>query len=148
MKFYFESKERQEKLKTVLESWEGTPHKHKGRVKGKAVDCINLVGMVLVETGVIRKFYVIDYAPDWHLHKSRELLLEGIMEQTPSVQVDPMGPLMNGDVLLFQYGRASAHSAIYFDDYVYQSFNRQRVRKANLKHQKDRLKYAIRMVEK
>ena len=147
MKYYFESQERQGRLKEILISWIGTPHKHKGRVKGRAVDCINLVGMILIEMGIINKFEVPDYASDWHLHRSKEILYNGILEQVPCVDIDPNGQLMNGDILLFKYGRASAHSTIYFDGYLYQSFNYQAVRKAEFKHQQSRVSFGLRVIE-
>ncbi len=147
MKFYFESKDRQKKLKQILESWLDTPHKHRGRVKGKAVDCINLVGMVLIEAGAIKKFSVPDYPSDWHLHRTDEILCEGIKDQVPCVEISPRGLLMNGDILLFKYGRASAHSTIIFDEYLYQSFNYQSVRKAHFKHQMDRVSFGFRVIE-
>jgi len=143
---FFESEKKQQQLLTILKSWEGTPYKHKTAVKGKGVDCIHFVGRVMVEVGVLSKFVVPDYASDWHLHRTSELLSQGINQFPFCEEFDPrVTPPMNGDILLFRYGRAAAHATIYFDGYVWQALARSRVLKNSLRLEIDRLSTGFRI---
>jgi len=143
---FFGSKEKQEELLRILNSWKGTPYRHRTGVKGKGVDCIHLVGCVMVEAGVLRRFEVPDYPSDWHLHHTDELLREGIAQFPFCEEFNPkvIQPL-NGDILLFQYGRASAHSTIYFDGYIWQAMSGDRVRKNSIKLFESRLTTGFRI---
>ena len=125
MKYYFDDVKNQEKLKTILDSWEGTPFKHRTCVKQKGVDCINFVAVVFVELGVFKMPKIPSYPPDWHLHQTRGLLLEKIIQETSAqgLHFDKVGfehPL-NGDLMTFFYGKSASHAAIYFDGYIYQA---------------------------
>lgn len=119
-KYYFESAERQQKLRQILASWEGTPYRHWCGVKRRGADCIQFVGNALYEAGVISKPHYPHYPPDWHLHRDRERLLDGILGRVSCDLIDPIEPA-NGDILLFRFGRASAHSAVYMDGHTWQS---------------------------
>jgi len=137
--YYFDDIKKQKKLKIILESWVGTPFKHKTAVKGKGCDCIHFVGSVFQEIGLF-KFNlktVPDYPPDWHLHNTRELLSEGIAERLSVERVD-LNNLINGDIILSHYGKASSHAGIYFDGYVYQALTSIGVRKISFKDTKYR----------
>lgn len=148
MKPFFESKERQDKLKTILDSWLDTPWRHHCGVKGKGTDCIFFVARVFQEVGAISKFEVRDYAPDWHLHRGNEYLYEGIIDQVPCVKIKNLKNLMNGDLVLYKYGRASAHSAIYFDKYIYEATRSSGgVVRTNWRINKDRLTHIFRIIE-
>lgn len=119
--YYFENKEKQNELKDVLEGWVGTPFRHHCHVKGMGCDCIGLPIGVYKELGILNKdFKVPDYARDWHLHKSRELLLEGV-RNTLSVDDVELKNIKNGDLVLYRFGKASAHIGIYCDNYLYHS---------------------------
>ncbi|MBN2568122.1 MAG: hypothetical protein JXB42_01695 [Deltaproteobacteria bacterium] len=122
MACYFDDAEKQKKLKDVLDSWLNTPFRHRCGVKGKGCDCIHFVGKVLEEMGVFkwRKSLILDYPRDWHLHRTKELLMDGILRELNVEKVE-YPDLKNGDICLFRYGRASAHAALYFDRYFYQS---------------------------
>jgi len=135
---FFDSEKKQKELLQILESWMGTPYRHRTAVKGRGVDCIHFVACVMMEAGVISKFNVPDYPSDWHLHHTDELLREGIAQFPMSEEFDPgeVDPI-NGDILLFRYGRASAHSTIFFDNYIYQAVGYDEVRKNSLKLLKD-----------
>lgn len=143
--YFFKSKEKQEQLLAILKSWEGTPYRHKTCVKNRGVDCINFVGAVMVEVGLIKKFHVPDYAPDWHLHRCSEMLSQGIEDYGCVEKFNPSNTeLMNGDILLFQYGRASSHSTIYFAKYIWQAIGYDEVRRNALSQVKDRLTIGFR----
>jgi len=143
---YFDDEKKQKELLKILKSWEGTPYRHKTGVKGKGVDCIHLTGYIMVEAGVIPKFTVPDYASDWHLHRTSELLIDGI-SQFPNVEkFDPKTTtLMNGDILIYKYGRASSHTAVYFDGYIWQAIGGDEVRKNSINNIKDRLTVGFRV---
>lgn len=132
MEYFFDTEEKIEALYKELEEWVGTPFKHRCRVKRKAVDCINLVGMVTLAVGVPVTFkYLPDYGPDWHLHNSKELLYEGIKKSAktidifnlydPTLRVLTKDTIIDGDVLLYKFGKASGHSAIHCRGFVYHS---------------------------
>jgi len=134
MEWYFTETERQLQLKAIIDSWINTPFRHRCAVKGKqgGVDCIHFCAEVYKELGVIDSYNIPEYAPDWHLHRTGEKLLLGIFNFADS---HPTGTLKsvgyanpkNGDVIMFQYGRASAHTAIYYENRVYQVLTGMRV---------------------
>ena len=59
-------------------SWLGTPYHHMGRVKGVGCDCLTLLAAVYHAAGVVPEIEIPHYPPDWHLHRSAELYLEGL----------------------------------------------------------------------
>jgi len=134
MKYYFENLEEQKKLKIILEEWRGTPWRHHCGVKGLGTDCIHFVGMVLKEMNLIkwRKGMVPDYPADWHLHNTRELLKDALEKEVRGEFVGTSN-FMNGDIVLYHFGKASSHAAIYFDGYVYQALTGLGVKKINIK---------------
>jgi len=148
--YYFEDTEKQKELKIILDSWLDTPFKHKTCVKGLGCDCIHFVGSVFQELGLFRFDLktVPDYPKDWHLHNTRELLSEGIIERL-NVEKISLINLMNGDIILSHYGKASSHAGIYFDGYVYQALTDIGVKKINFKDQKYRkqMKFCYRILE-
>lgn len=122
---YFDDIEKQRQLKIILDSWIGpppTPYRHHCGVKGLGADCIHFVGRVLEEMGILkwRKGLIPDYPRDWHMHNTRELLLERLVKELNVVPADLNSP-MNGDILLSHYGQAASHAGIYFDEHVYQA---------------------------
>ena len=149
MKYYFDDKEKQKELHRVLIEWKDTPFRHFCGVKGQGCDCIHFVARVFEELGILkwRKDIIPDYAKDWHLHRTEELLMQGILKELKVVAVD-FSNLMNGDIILFQYGRASAHASIYYDKHTYQSINGVGVRSIAFNDPKfeKRMKYAFRIL--
>ena len=151
MKYYFVSIENQERLKRVLDSWliPSTPFRHHCGVKGKGCDCIHFVARVFEELAILqwRKDLIPDYPRDWHLHRTQELLMQGILKEL-SVERVEISDLMNGDLVLFQYGRASAHAAIYYDRNLYQSITGVGVRKIAISEQefRKRMTFAFRVL--
>ena len=121
---YFDDPAKQLELKRILGEWLGTPFRHHCGVKGLGCDCIHFVARVFEEMGRLkwRKNLIPDYPKDWHLHNTRELLLERLIKELPVVPADLAAP-MNGDILLSHYGQAASHAAIYFDGHVYQAVN-------------------------
>ena len=143
---YFESLEKQKQLKRILDEWLGTPFRHRCGVKGLGCDCIHFVARVFEELGYLvwRKDLIPNYPKDWHIHNTREILIEEILKAGGKrVQ---LSDLINGDVVLYHFGKASSHAGIYFDSYVYQALDRVGVRKIRFSknYLKARLKFAYR----
>ena len=121
MKYFFEDQQKQIELKRVLDEWRGTPFRHWAGVKNQGCDCIHFVTKVFEELG-LGPFKIPRYNKDWHLHNMDELLLDGIVSQLLYDDVGFDSPL-NGDLMLFKFGKTNSHSAIYYDDHLYQSIN-------------------------
>jgi NlpC/P60 family putative phage cell wall peptidase len=108
-----EAGEEQERLRAAVvaeaESWIGTPFHHAGRVKGAGVDCLMLLAEVYERAGVVSaRIEPPFYVADWHLHRSAERYLEGLLGYTREIA----GPPEPGDIALFRYGRTFSHGAI------------------------------------
>lgn len=119
---YFDNVEHQNKLRVILKEWEGTPFRHHCGVKGLGCDCIHFVGRVIEELGLIHinDRTIDNYPPDWHLHNTRERLSEAI-ESKLNVDKISLAELKNGDIVLFHYGKAASHAALFMDGYLYQA---------------------------
>jgi cell wall-associated NlpC family hydrolase len=99
-----------ERVVAEARSWLGTPYRAAQRVKGHdgGVDCLTFVVEVYERAGLIPHYEVPYYPPDWHLHRSVERYLAGILEHAREVA----GPPEPGDVTLFRFGRCFAHGGI------------------------------------
>jgi len=150
MEWYFEDEKEVQRLREVLEDWIGTPFRHHCGVKKYGTDCIHMVVAVFQELGIsgFENSLLPDYPPDWFLHQSEELLVNGA-EKHPRLKRMPHGTkLMNGDILFFKYGRASSHSAIYCDGRFYQAMNSLKVSKLSISDpQMKRLTYIYRLLK-
>jgi len=98
-----------ERIAVVAEArtWIGTRFHHAQAVKGAGVDCARLVAAVYTACGVIQVPAIGYYAPDWFLHETTERLERAVAECCVPVERPD-----RGDLALFRFGRASAHSAI------------------------------------
>ena len=90
-------------------SWLLTPYHHAGRIKGAGVDCLTLLAEVFERAGLVPHVDPGHYPPDWHLHRSEERYLDGVLEYARPVADPPYRP---GDIALFRFGRCAAHGAI------------------------------------
>jgi cell wall-associated NlpC family hydrolase len=90
--------------------WIGTPYRSAQRVKGKSggVDCLTFIVEVFERAGIIGRYEVPFYPPDWHLHRDIERLLLGVLEYAREIP----GPPEPGDIVLFRFGRCFAHGGI------------------------------------
>ncbi|MBU2548356.1 MAG: C40 family peptidase [Proteobacteria bacterium] len=134
MTAFFSSPSSQALLKAELDSWLGTPYRHWCGVKGKGADCIHFVLRVYQALGLVqwRRGLVPEYPADWHLHNTGELLLDGVVRELNVEPVDPDSP-QNGDLVLFRFGKAVSHAAIYFEGGLYQSMTGYGVRRLSWK---------------
>src|SRR5271156_2258434 len=101
-----EAVERQ-RVVNVARSWVGTPYHTAARVKGQGADCITFVSGVFEEAGLVPRIPIPYYPHDWHLHKSVERYLEGLLKYTREIQ----GPPKSGDIALWKFGRCFSHGA-------------------------------------
>lgn len=85
----------------------GVPYRHQADVFGLGVDCAMLLVRVFCDLGLVPPFDPRPYATDWHLHRSEEKYLGGVMRY--AVKVDEPQP---GDVALFKFGRCLSHGGI------------------------------------
>jgi len=148
MKYLFEDKEIRLKLRRELDSWVGTPFRHGAGVKGYGADCIHHVVCVLQNVGAIsKKIKIPNYPKDWHLHRSRELIVEGIVNQLNVENVGFDDP-MDGDIILYQFGRCAAHSSIYYGGYGYHSITGQKNCRLHYSHEfkHGKKKYGFRLL--
>lgn len=119
MNYFFDSKENQSRLEKILYEWIGTPWRHWCGVKSLGVDCIHFVARVLEEMN-FDPFIIHSYPRDFNLHHSGEALLEEFEKQLNCIRVDVNIP-MNGDIILFWFGKMSSHAGFYFNEHVFQS---------------------------
>lgn len=145
---YFDTEEKQQQLFKEIQEWMGTPYKHRCMVKGKGCDCIHLVAGVFIELGIIKnQLKYAEYAPDWHLHSSRELLYEYTHINLNVEDIPISETPKNGDILLYKFGKACSHSAIYFDKHIYHSINNKKVIESFFEdpYWRSKLKYILRL---
>lgn len=140
---YFADK--QDLLATELQSWLGTPWRHHCHVRRLGADCIGMVYGVLVGTGAIAPFDIPDYPRDWHMHRDDELLVLGLRALPEMLEFND-GRMMDGDIIIYRYGKASAHAGIYFDRGIYHLPSGQRAVRSPMSdgHLARRMKYAFR----
>lgn len=155
-KYLCEDTEKSVELRRILAEWEYTPYRHRCGVKGMGTDCIHFVCRVLEELGMLkwRANLIPDYPRDWHLHNTRELLLERLIMEIPG-EIIPgrpaalldAGKVKNGDIVLSHYGQASSHAAIFYEEYLWQALDGVGVAKIHHsdRAQRRQMKYIYRM---
>lgn len=97
----------QDRIVAEAQRWIGTPYRHSADVFGVGVDCAMILVRVFCDLGLVPEFDPRPYATDWHLHRSEEKYLGGVMRY--AVKVDEPQP---GDVALFKFGRCLSHGGI------------------------------------
>lgn len=131
-KYLYEDIKKIAELGRILSEWENTPYRHHCGVKGMGADCIHFVCRVLEELRLLkwRTNLMPDYPRDWHMHNTRELLLERLIKEIPG-EIVPGKPtalldaaaVKNGDIILSHFGHAASHAAIYYEGYLWQALD-------------------------
>jgi len=119
MKFLFDDEDNIKRLETFCGQWEGTPFRHHSGQCGFGCDCIHFIIRGLEYLG----FTGIDipwYSSDWHLHMREELLLEGLRENVPGVELRPDNP-KDGDLILYKFGHVMSHVGWFLNNHVWQA---------------------------
>lgn len=96
-----------EKIVSEALSWIGTPYHEHGRQKGVGVDCLTFIERVFFHAGLVDGVEIPHYSPQWHLHRSRELYIDGLSRYM--VEVESPKP---ADVAVWKFGRTFSHGAI------------------------------------
>lgn len=143
MEAYFADKD--ELLLDELQRWLGTPWRHHCQACRLGADCIGMVYGVLVATGAIQPTTIPPYPRDWHMHNGDELLVDGLRHVPNMIEILD-GSLINGDVILYRYGKASSHIGIYHSNGVYHIPLNQRAVRSPFNHErfKDRIRHIFR----
>ena len=92
---------------SIAKTWLKTPYRHQGRVKGAGTDCLCILVEVYSEAGLIPPIELPYYPRDWHMHRSTERYLQGLLKYTREVDAP-----LPGDIVLWQFGRCFSHAAI------------------------------------
>lgn len=95
------------KVVEIAKSFLNTPYHHMGRVKGAGVDCLTLLACVYEEAGLVDKVEIPYYPKDWHMHRSEERYLNGLLKYAREVSTP-----LPGDIVLWKFGRCFSHGAI------------------------------------
>ena len=107
---------RQQIIEEAL-TWLGTPWQHLQRCKGAGVDCVQLIGGVGLNVGLLtleQLKSVPPYSLQWQLHRGNEKLIDTLLRLGfTEVVVAEKRP---GDVVTFQYARANCHAGIYLGE--------------------------------
>lgn len=89
-------------------TWIGTRFHDNAGIKGVGVDCMWLVLRIYQAVGLVPDVKVPDYSPQFPQHRDDEPFLREI---EPWVE-EFAGPPLEGDIVIWKFGRAFAHSAI------------------------------------
>jgi NlpC/P60 family putative phage cell wall peptidase len=95
-------------LCAVARTWLGTSYHHHARVKGVGVDCGQFVAAVFHEAGFIEDVNTGPYSHDWMCHRDEERYKTLVERYAVKVDRAPM----DGDIILFRFGRTLSHGAI------------------------------------
>lgn len=164
MKPFFGTQERKDELYKVLESWRGTPYRHLVAVKGLGADCTLFVWEAMKEisamgksiSNIPKKYGHINYPRDRALHSREEVILNVLrnvpyLEELQDLEGIKRGGSKpeTGDICCYQFGRSTAHIAIYYEGYIYQSLTGSEVLPINFgeKKFKKRLTAVFRVME-
>lgn len=98
-----------EALCAEASTWVGTPYHHLQHAKGLGADCIGLIIGIAKAVGILASHWQPwTYSAEWHVHNSEELLRGGVLQYGCT----PVAVPQHGDILLFRFAHAAAHSAI------------------------------------
>ena len=100
-----------DRIVAVALTWLHTRYEDKQRVKHVGVDCVNFAAGVWEEVSECAPIILPEYFPQWHLHQSKEIFLEGL-EAFGCVE-KPVDQRLVGDLLLFQSSLACSHCGIF-----------------------------------
>src|SRR5882672_655036 len=92
-------------------TWVGTPYHHQAMLKGVGADCVGFPAGVGLATHCVPAGWQLPfYAPEWHLHHN-ESRLEAALDSL-GCQERSLADREPADLLIFQYARTTAHTAI------------------------------------
>lgn len=100
--------------------WIGTRYRNRMAIKGKGIDCAQIILESFREAGLVIDYEAERYSSDWHLHRDEERYLSVVSRYMPvvgsgSASAKERGESFNplpGDVLMWKVGKTFSHSAI------------------------------------
>jgi cell wall-associated NlpC family hydrolase len=104
--------EHRQKVVDIAKSYLKTPFHMGGRIKGVGVDCVTMLLNVFEEAELLPHIELPNFKIDFHLHRSTEFYLEGVMKYCHKIELLEVQP---GDILLFKTGRIVSHGALVVD---------------------------------
>jgi cell wall-associated NlpC family hydrolase len=118
--FFFRAQHHRNQLCLEAVKWIGTPFVPHAAVRGAGVDCVNLVGQILIACGHAKGFELPHYAMDGGKHNRTSQLCDYLDGRADFARINPqaaaaqlvVGPaalVQPGDVLCFTIGRSSHH---------------------------------------
>jgi cell wall-associated NlpC family hydrolase len=137
MNWFFTSKDNQEVLIKEIAEWEGTPFRHLAGVKKAGTDCLHFALTVYDNIGATKNVlrYITRYGHDWCHHTDEQRFYNRLKKVPAFVEVGFKNPV-NGDLILYNFGRVASHCGIYFEGNIHQAINLVGVNKM---YYKDRL---------
>jgi cell wall-associated NlpC family hydrolase len=115
---YF-NRQRDVALRAEIESWLGTPFLHTGRVKGVGVDCVQLVGQLMLSAGVVDSYDFGFYPLDWAQHRERSIIIDYIEATARFSRLGAEAAPRFGDVVMFRIGRCVHHCGVIVSPVVF-----------------------------
>jgi hypothetical protein len=102
-----------ERVVREAQEWIGTPFIHEARVKGVGADCAQFLIGVYSRAGILDPFDVPHHPIQWHLHPDapgfdKDLYIRELQRYAREISAPPLP----GDIAVFWWGHAYAHSAI------------------------------------
>lgn len=113
---FFDDPQKQIRLRDELQSWMGTPFRHNASVKRAGVDCVRLVGEVMVACGVEPAYDFGFYTLDHSMHSERSILVDYILATGKFAAVQPADGARLGDIAVFRIGKCPHHAGIMLDE--------------------------------
>ena len=109
---YFADPVLRSRLCAVVDSWLGTPFRHRANVRGAGADCVTFVAETLLGCGALDSYVFPAYSLDWSRHQTRSLVLEWLagcprMARVPDAQLP-----LPGDVACYKIGKCVHHCAV------------------------------------
>lgn len=97
------------RYEAIVESWMGTPFRHRQRCKGRGVDCAFLPAECLYEAGLMARMDITWYAHDWYAcfkdNRVRDGLVAGLKASLnlglSLVEMPPGTAPIRGDIVAF-----------------------------------------------
>lgn len=99
-----------QKVIQIAKTWLGTPYHHHAQVKGAGSDCATFIAEVFFEAGLVKRFPIENYNPQWHLHRNAEKYMGRVLEYAREVETP-----QPGDIVIWKFGRTFSHGAIVVD---------------------------------
>lgn len=139
--------ERQQLAIESLHTWKGTKYGHRIAVPGVGIDCVHLVGEVLIAAGIVERRTFGGYSVDEGVVTTSTKLREAFMATLHLELVDPDAPEF-GDIIDFDNGTGvTAHCAIYENGNVWHSLSGRGVTKSDYAVRRRRVAALMRITQ-